>query len=99
MLLVGALMIRAAHWRAESRGTHHRTDCPERREEFHVHDLWHRLAALASLSTKVALVMLVVAVVRGDPMPALVSVLILSVGNAGILLIANLLRQREEAGP
>jgi multicomponent Na+:H+ antiporter subunit F len=62
-------------------------------------DLWHRLAALASLSTKVALVMLVVAVVRGDPMPALVSVLILSVGNAGILLIANLLRQREEAGP
>jgi multicomponent Na+:H+ antiporter subunit F len=62
-------------------------------------ELWHRLAALASLSTKVALVMLVVAVVRDDPMPALVSVLVLSVGNAGILLIANLLREKEQAGP
>jgi multicomponent Na+:H+ antiporter subunit F len=61
-------------------------------------ELWHRLAALASLSTKVALVMLVVSVVRNDPMPALVGVLVLSIGNAGILLIANLLREREQPG-
>jgi hypothetical protein len=32
-------------------------------------------------------------------MPALVSVLVLSVGNAGILLIANLLREREQPSP
>jgi multicomponent Na+:H+ antiporter subunit F len=62
-------------------------------------ELWHRLAALASLSTKVALVMLVVAVVRNDPMPGLVGVLVLSIGNAGILLIANLLREREQPSP
>jgi multicomponent Na+:H+ antiporter subunit F len=62
-------------------------------------ELWHRLAALASLSTKVALVMLVVSVVRNDPMPGLVGVLVLSIGNAGILLIANLLREREQPGP
>ena len=34
-----------------------------------------------------------------DPMPALVSVLMLSVGNAGILLIANLLREQEQPNP
>lgn len=59
-------------------------------------ELWHRMAALASLSTKVALMMLVVSVVREDPMPGLVGVLVLSIGNAGILLIANLLREREQ---
>jgi L-aspartate oxidase len=40
MLMVGQLMTRSALWRAESRGVHRRTDCPEPREEFRVHDLW-----------------------------------------------------------
>lgn len=42
MLLVGALIARAAHWRRESRGCHWRTDAPEQAEEFRVHDLWRR---------------------------------------------------------
>lgn len=42
MLLVGALIARAAHWRRESRGCHWRTDAPERTDAFHVHDLWRR---------------------------------------------------------
>ena len=42
MLLVGALITRAAQWRAESRGTHYRIDCPEAQNEFHVHDAWQR---------------------------------------------------------
>ncbi len=42
LLLVGALMVRAAQWRRESRGTHYRTDHPAPVEAFHVHDLWQR---------------------------------------------------------
>jgi len=40
MLLTGALITRAAKWRAESRGVHLRTDFPQPGPEFHVHDLW-----------------------------------------------------------
>ncbi len=42
LLLTGALVTHAALWRAESRGVHYRTDCPEASEPFHVHDLWSR---------------------------------------------------------
>ena len=42
MLLVGALVTRAALWRAESRGTHFRMDAPEPDDAFAVHDLWQR---------------------------------------------------------
>lgn len=55
-------------------------------------DVWHRLATFASLSTKVAMVMLVVAVVRNDWMVGLVGVIVLSVGNGAVMLLANLLR-------
>jgi multicomponent Na+:H+ antiporter subunit F len=54
-------------------------------------DVWHLLAAFTSFSTKVAVLMLVVSVVRDDWMIALVGVIILSVGNAGLMLLANLL--------
>jgi len=55
--------------------------------------VWPRLAALASLSSKASVLMLVVAVLRDDPMPGMVGVLVLAVGNAGLLLLAQLLRQ------
>ena len=42
MLLVGALITRAAHWRAESRGTHYRLDRPQPHDQFHRHDIWQR---------------------------------------------------------
>lgn len=42
ILLVGSLMIRSALWRQESRGTHARVDYQAARDEYHVHDLWHR---------------------------------------------------------
>jgi len=42
MLTVGALITRAALWRAETRGTHYRTDHPDRRNEYRVHDIWRR---------------------------------------------------------
>ncbi len=42
MLLVGALIARAALWREESRGCHSRLDFPAPREEFAGHDCWRR---------------------------------------------------------
>jgi len=42
LLTIGALMTQAAHWRAESRGTHFRSDYAEPAATFRVHDLWQR---------------------------------------------------------
>ncbi|MEM7683026.1 MAG: L-aspartate oxidase, partial [Planctomycetota bacterium] len=42
LLTVGALITRAAHWRQESRGVHHRDDFPEPRDDFRLHDRWVR---------------------------------------------------------
>jgi len=42
LLLVGALVTRAARWREESRGTHYRLDFPETLDAFHMHDIWSR---------------------------------------------------------
>lgn len=57
--------------------------------------VWDRLAAFGSISSKVALIILVVAVLRGDWMLGLVGGIALSAGNAGMLLLANLLRETE----
>jgi L-aspartate oxidase len=42
MLLAAALVARSAGWREESRGCHFRTDTPEPRGAFRVHDCWRR---------------------------------------------------------
>ncbi len=39
-LLVGALIARAAAWRTESRGTHHRLDYPQTNEQMLKHAVW-----------------------------------------------------------
>jgi len=53
LLLVGALVARSAAWREESRGCHTRTDCPEPRPEFALHDCWRRGRGMVS-TTEIA---------------------------------------------
>jgi L-aspartate oxidase len=42
LLLVAALLARSAQWRSESRGCHWRSDFPDARADFLVHDQWRR---------------------------------------------------------
>lgn len=57
--------------------------------------LWEKLLAYASVTTKGSVLILVVAVLRHDPMTALVGVVALSLGNAGLMLLAYLIRRLE----
>ena len=56
---------------------------------------WERLAAFGSIGTKVAMLALVVAVMRGDRMLALVGALMISARDAGMLLLARLLEEQK----
>jgi multicomponent Na+:H+ antiporter subunit F len=57
--------------------------------------VWDRLAAFGSIASKVSLIILVVSVFRNDWMLGLVGAISLSAGNAGMLLLANLLKEAE----
>lgn len=45
LLLAAALTARSALWREESRGCHYRSDAPQQRDAFAVHDRWRRTEA------------------------------------------------------
>ena len=59
-------------------------------------DLWENMLAFASIATKTSMMILMVSVFRDDWMIGLVGVLILSVGNAGFMLLAHILRRLDE---
>lgn len=56
-------------------------------------DIWQKMLAFASIATKTSLMILVVSVLRDDWMIGVVGVLILSVGNASLMLLAHILRR------
>jgi multicomponent Na+:H+ antiporter subunit F len=56
-------------------------------------DIWQTMLALSSVSTKAAVMILLISVLRDDWMIGLVGVIILSVGNAGFMLLANILKR------
>ncbi len=56
-------------------------------------DIWQKMLAFASIATKTSLMILVVAVLRDDWMIGVVGVLILSLGNASLMLLAHVLRR------
>jgi multicomponent Na+:H+ antiporter subunit F len=56
-------------------------------------NVWQKMLALASVSTKTAIIFLCISVVRDDWMMGVVGVITLSVGNAGYMLLAHLLKR------
>ncbi|MGD1909346.1 MAG: hypothetical protein ACFB2X_00345 [Rivularia sp. (in: cyanobacteria)] len=59
-------------------------------------NIWQTMLAFASISTKTAIIALVVSVIRDDWMIGVVAVIILSVGNAGLMLLAHILKRLRE---
>lgn len=59
-------------------------------------DIWQAMLAFSSVSTKAAILMLLVSVLRDDWMIGVVGVIILTVGNAGFMLLAHLLKRLGE---
>lgn len=60
-------------------------------------DIWQKMLAFASIATKTSIMILVVSVLRDDWMIGVVGVIILSVGNAGLMLLAHLIKRMNEA--
>lgn len=57
--------------------------------------IWERMLCYTSISTRVALILILYSRVRQDPMIGLVAVVVLSVGNSGLLVLANLFKAME----
>jgi len=59
-------------------------------------DIWEIMLAFSSIAAKSAVMILVVAVLRDDWMIGVIGVIILSVGNAGFMLLAHIIRRTGE---
>ena len=62
-------------------------------EAFRDDDIWQRMLAFASIATKTSVMILVISVLRDDWMIGVVGILILSVGNAALMLLAQVLKR------
>ena len=59
-------------------------------------NIWQKMLAFASFATKASIILLVVSVLRDDWMLGVVGVIILSVGNAGLMLLAQILKRMNQ---
>lgn len=56
-------------------------------------NIWQKMLAFASIETKASILILAISVLRDDWMIGVVGVLILSVGNAALMLLAHILKR------
>ena len=59
-------------------------------------DIWQKMLAFASIATKTSIMILVISVLRDDWMLGVVGVIILSVGNAALMLLAQVFKRINE---
>lgn len=57
--------------------------------------IWERLLCYTSISTRTALILLVLSRLRDDTMIGLVAVVVLSLGNSGLMLLAHVIKGME----
>ncbi|WP_413162931.1 hypothetical protein ACL6C3_27460 [Capilliphycus salinus ALCB114379] len=57
---------------------------------------WQKMLAFSSVASKTSIILLVVSILRDDWMLGVVGVIILSVGNAGLMLLAHILKRLGE---
>ncbi|MBW4535367.1 MAG: hypothetical protein KME09_15635 [Pleurocapsa minor HA4230-MV1] len=66
-------------------------------EAWHNDDIWQKMLAVASIASKTSIIMLFISVLRDDWSIGVVAVIILSVGNAGLMLMAHLIKRLNRA--
>ncbi|MFY7805787.1 MAG: hypothetical protein ACOVQ7_20455 [Limnoraphis robusta] len=59
-------------------------------------DTWQKMLAFSSVASKTSIILMVISVLRDDWMLGVVGVIILSVGNAGLMLLAHILKRLGE---
>lgn len=62
-------------------------------ETWHNQDVWQKMLAFSSISCKSAILTLFISVLRDDLMIGIVGVIMLTVGNAGLMLLAQVLKR------
>jgi multicomponent Na+:H+ antiporter subunit F len=62
-------------------------------EAWRQRDIWQTMLALSSISTKAAVIMLIISVIRDDWSIGITGAIILTVGNAGFMLLAHILKR------
>ena len=55
--------------------------------------IWQKMLALSSIASKTSILVLVISVLRDDWAIGIVGVIILSVGNAGLMLLAHIIKR------
>lgn len=60
------------------------------------HNIWQKMLAFASSATKTSIIILVISVLQNDWMIGVAGVIVLSVGNAGLMLLAQLLKRMND---
>ncbi|OUC14518.1 MAG: hypothetical protein B0A82_11785 [Alkalinema sp. CACIAM 70d] len=65
-------------------------------ESWRNEDIWQMMLAFSSVSTKAAVMVLLISVLRDDWMIGIVGVIVISVGNAGLMLLAHIVKQLGE---
>ncbi|ELR97648.1 hypothetical protein [Gloeocapsa sp. PCC 73106] len=63
---------------------------------WHEDNIWPKMLALSSIASKTSIMVLVVSVWRDDWMIGVVGIIILSVGNAALMLLAHLIKRMSD---
>ncbi len=59
-------------------------------------NVWEKMLAISSFSSKAAILILFISVARDDWMIGIVGVIILTVGNAGLMLLSQVIKHSTE---